>query len=150
MTRATRSVRLNREMREGTLPPTLIAKTYHPGNVTDVSRPLIRSLSYEFQCHQRKLRDCLSLYSLNNVITEPTRINEHSSTLIDPCLVSDACIVLDSGTMAVSDIISDHRATYVSIKIDLKLSSSYFREVWDYKHADYERLNDLNNAIGLL
>ena len=45
--------------------------------------------------------------------------------------------------MAVSDIISDHRATYVSIKIDLKLSSSYFREVWDYKHADYERLNDL-------
>ena len=54
MTRATRSVRLNREIREGTLPPTLIAKTYHPGNVTDVSRPLIRSLSYEFQCHQRK------------------------------------------------------------------------------------------------
>ena len=54
MTRATRSVRLNREMREGTLPPTLIAKTYHPGNVTDVSRPLIRSLSCEFQCHQRK------------------------------------------------------------------------------------------------
>ena len=90
-----------------------------------------------------QLRDCLSLYSLNNVITEPTRINEHSSTLIDPCLVSDACIVLDSGTMAVSDIISDHRVTYVSIKIDLKLSSSYFREVWDYKHADYERLNDL-------
>ena len=46
--------RLNREIREGTLPPTLIAKTYHPGNVTDVSSPLIRSLSYEFQCHQRK------------------------------------------------------------------------------------------------
>ena len=54
MTRATRSVRLNREMREGTLPTTLIAKTYHPGNVTDVSRPLIGSLSDEFQCHQRK------------------------------------------------------------------------------------------------
>ena len=48
VTRATQSVRLNREMREGTLPPTPIAKTYHPGNVADVSRPLIRSLSYEF------------------------------------------------------------------------------------------------------
>ena len=34
--------------REGTLPPTLIAKTYHPGNVANVCRPLIRSLSYEF------------------------------------------------------------------------------------------------------
>ena len=52
-------------------------------------------------------------------------------------LVSGACIVLDSGTMAVSDIISDHRATYASIKIDLKLISFHFREVWDYKHADY-------------
>ena len=90
-----------------------------------------------------QLRDCLSLYSLNNVITEPRRINEHSLTFIDPCLVSDACIVLISGTMAVSDMISDHRATKVSIEIDLKLPSSYFREVWDYKHADYERLNDL-------
>ena len=76
-----------------------------------------------------QLRDCLSLYSLNNVITEPTRINEHSPSLIDPCLVSNACIVLDSGTMAVSDIINGHKATYFSIKIDLKLSSSYFREV---------------------
>ena len=56
------SVRLNREMREWTLPPTLIAKTYHPGNVTDVSRPLIRSLSYEFQCHQRKTNTIFEAY----------------------------------------------------------------------------------------
>ena len=45
--------------------------------------------------------------------------------------------------MAVSHIISDHRATYLSIKIDVNISSSYFREVWNYKHADYDRLNNL-------
>ena len=45
--------------------------------------------------------------------------------------------------MAVSDIMSDHRATYHSIEIDVNISSSYFREVWNYKHADYDRLNNL-------
>ena len=35
------------------------------------------------------LRICLFLYRLNKiVITEPTRLNEYSSTLIGPCLVS--------------------------------------------------------------
>ena len=41
LTRATQSVRLNREVREGILPPTLLVKTCHPGNVTGVSCPLI-------------------------------------------------------------------------------------------------------------
>ena len=45
---STGPIRLNREMREATLPPTLIAKTDHPGSVADISRPLIRSLRYEF------------------------------------------------------------------------------------------------------
>ena len=71
MTRATQSVRLNREIREGTLPPTLIAKTYHPGNVTDVSRPLIRSLSYEFQCHQRKTNTSFMFHKIYFVWHRP-------------------------------------------------------------------------------
>ena len=63
-----------------------------------------------------QLRDCLSLFNLTNVIiNEPTRIAENSSTLIDPVLVSDACTVLDSGTLTIDNTISDHKATYVSI-----------------------------------
>ena len=90
-----------------------------------------------------QLRDCISLFNLRNVITEPTRVTANSSTLIDPVIVSDACIVLDSGTMDVDEFVSDHKATYISVQINTNLSTSYYREVWNYKNADFERLNNL-------
>ena len=93
-----------------------------------------------------QLRDCLSLFNLTNVINEPTRIAENSTTLIDPVLVSDACTVLDSGTLTIDNAISDHKATYVSIKIFVNTIRSYYREVWSYKKAGYNRLNNLIEA----
>ncbi|MEW8546228.1 MAG: endonuclease/exonuclease/phosphatase family protein, partial [Candidatus Thiodiazotropha sp.] len=89
-----------------------------------------------------QLQDCLSLFNLTNVITEPTRIVGQSSTLIDPILVTDACSVLDSGVIPVSEQISDHKATYVSLKIQVDLSNSYYRDIWNYKNADYDKLNN--------
>lgn len=65
--------------------------------------------------------------------------------LIDPILVSDACLVHDSGTIEVADTISDHKATHVSIKISVNLNTSYFREIWNYKNADYNELNSLTS-----
>ena len=64
-----------------------------------------------------ELRDCLNLFNLTDVINEPTRVVENSATLIDPVLVSDACIVLESGTIQVDTPISDHKATYVMSQI---------------------------------
>lgn len=77
------------------------------------------------------------------MINEPTRVSDTVSSLIDPVIVSDSCDVLDSGVLAVDNSISDHRATYLSLKIDLNLCNNYYREVWNYKHADYIRLNEL-------
>ena len=71
-----------------------------------------------------QLRDCISLFNLRNVITDPTRVTANSSTLIDPVIVSDACIVLDSGTMDVDEFVSDHKATYISVQINTNLSTS--------------------------
>lgn len=62
-----------------------------------------------------QLRDCISLFNLRNVITEPTRVTANSSTLIDPVIVSDACIVLYSVTMDVVEYVSDHKAAYISV-----------------------------------
>lgn len=90
-----------------------------------------------------QLADCLYLFSLRNVINEPTRVKDRVSSLIDPVIVSDSCDVLDSGVLAVDNLICDHRATYLSLKIDLNLCNNYYREVWKYKHADYIRLNKL-------
>ena len=90
-----------------------------------------------------QLRDCLALFNLTNVIDEPTRITDYSSSLIDPILVSDACSVLDSGVIPVENVISDHKATYVSIKAPVYIKTAYYREVWIYKNADYPTLNNL-------
>ena len=89
------------------------------------------------------MKDCLTIFSLRYVLNEPTRVTINSSTLIDPVIVSDACTVLDSGTMDVDEFISDHKATYIAIQISIKISTSYmyYREVWNYRNADTERLN---------
>ena len=71
-----------------------------------------------------------------------TRLTPNAATLIDSVLVSDSSIGLDSGTLNVDGIISDHKATYVSIRINVSLSTSYYREVWNYKNADYTTLNN--------
>ena len=83
------------------------------------------------------------MLNLTNVINEPTRIGPKSSRLIDPIIVSDSCGILDSGTITVENEISDHMATYVCLQIPIWLSQSYYREVWNYKNANYEHLNDL-------
>ena len=45
--------------------------------------------------------------------------------------------------MDVDEFVSDHKATYISVQININLSTSYYREVWNYKNADFERLNNL-------
>ena len=90
-----------------------------------------------------QLRDCLSLFNLTNVIKEPTRITPISSTLIDPIIVSYTCTILDSGTLTLDSEISDHKATYVCLQIPISLSQCYYRDVWNYKNANYNQLNDL-------
>lgn len=105
---------------------------------------LVGDINIDFLNMQNtQLRDCLSLFNLTNVIEEPTRVTENSSTLIDPIIVSDNCKVLDSGTMDVDEYVSDHKATYVSVEINMNLSKSYYREVWNYRNADVELLNNL-------
>ena len=60
--------------------------------------------------------------------------------MIDPVIVSDACT---------DEFISDHKAAYIAIQISIKMSPSYYREVWNYKNADTERLNQLMRTYDL-
>ena len=43
------------------------------------------------------LKDILAMNSMINLITLTTRITEHSSTLLDPIIVTDNLEILDSG-----------------------------------------------------
>ena len=91
---------------------------------------LTRDINIDFlNLTNSQMKDCLTIFSLRNVLNEPTRVTISSSTFIDAVIVSDACTVLDSGTMDVDEFISDHKATYIAIQISIKISTSYYREV---------------------
>ena len=59
-----------------------------------------------------KLNEIMTLYDLTNVINEPTRMG----ALLDPVIVSNIDIVVDSEVIGVDRSISDHNATMINIK----------------------------------
>lgn len=87
--------------------------------------------------------DILLTYNLSNVITEPTRVCETRSSLLDVILFSDSCICSESSVITIDRDVSDHHAILAHIEIPVKLSKSYTRAVWDYKHANFTQFNEL-------
>ena len=37
--------------------------------------------------------------------------------------------------------VSDHKATYISLIFDYNIKRAYKRKIWDYKNADFDKLN---------
>ncbi|XP_072023357.1 uncharacterized protein [Amphiura filiformis] len=64
-------------------------------------------------CYTNRLRNVETSYHLHQVITEPTRVTEKSSTLIDHIYVPDVNKVNDSGVIHTG--ISDHSLVFVNI-----------------------------------
>ena len=60
---------------------------------------------------------------------------------LDPILISNTNIHIDSQVIDINRDISDHNATLVNIKIPCFIKKSYMRKVWNYKNADYTNLN---------
>jgi hypothetical protein len=50
----------------------------------------------------------MNLFNLTNVIEKPTRVTEHSSTLLDPIIISDSVHYSFSDVLKVPSDISDH------------------------------------------
>jgi hypothetical protein len=59
----------------------------------------------------RNLCQLLSAYQLTQLIKSPTRITEHSSTLIDLAVVTDTEKIIESGVVQCS--ISDHSLIFL-------------------------------------
>ena len=89
------------------------------------------------------LRNVFFINNLENVITEPTRVTQHSSTLIDPILVSNDLHTYNAGCIHVDSSISDHRATFTYIKFEFFCHPCTTKEVWLYNKGDFNRLNEL-------
>lgn len=97
-------------------------------------------------CYTKRLNDIKTNYHLNQLITEPTRVTESTSTLIDHIYISDVNKVVESGVIHTG--ISDHSMVYVTIGNN-KVSKSGHKTKFtrNYKHLDaHDFTSDLNNV----
>ena len=78
------------------------------------------------------LRNVIVINNLENGITEPTRVTQHSSTLIDPILVSKDLHTYNAGCIHVDSNISDHRATFTYIKFEFFCQPRTTNKIWLY------------------
>ena len=76
-----------------------------------------------------------------------TRTNENhtfrANSHIDPILTSHDLTIAETGTLQTDARLSDHKATYISLKVDYDTRHAYKRKIWQYKDADTDKLNYL-------
>ncbi|XP_031330766.1 uncharacterized protein LOC116161527 [Photinus pyralis] len=132
---------------------------------------LLGDINVDFLTNNNSLKylnNILEIYNLHQIISDPTRITNTSSTLIDVICVNKTRKVLNSGTMDAENI-SDHRLVHCTIDLDVekptnrKLIMKDFRNFipeefeydaaricWNhvYNLSDIDtKLNFFNNAI---
>ncbi len=90
-----------------------------------------------------KFRNILLINNMKNVINEPTRLTDYSRTLLDPIAVTENLVVYDHGTIHTPSTVSDHYGTYVYVRCNLHLTTSFKRKVWNYKRGNFNLLNHL-------
>ncbi len=90
-----------------------------------------------------KLKDIMLTNALKNIIESPTRVTETTANLLDPVIVDIEQRILKCGVLDVPTYISDHKLTFVILPSMLISDVAYKRSVWNFKRADFLKLNDL-------
>ena len=83
------------------------------------------------------LQDLCDSVNLSQLIKEPTRVTETSSTLIDVIMTTSTDFVERSGV--VKTHISDHYLVYASLKLKIQKPPATFVEVRSYKNYNSQR-----------
>jgi hypothetical protein len=97
--------------------------------------------------NHNKLIDTMRLFSLKNVIEKPTRVTNHSKTLLDPIIVSDRINYVFADVFTLPDNISDHDASVVTIQCSKNISRSFKREMWQFQQINNEKFEEKLNEI---
>ena len=93
--------------------------------------------------NKNTLNGIFDIYGLDQLIQEPTRVTESSSSLIDLCLTNSLTTVVDSGVIHLS--ISDHSLIYVVRKAHYVQTDAKIIEARTMRNFNSENfLNDLN------
>jgi len=85
----------------------------------------------------------MMINNMSNVINDATKITHTTRTLLDPIAVTNQLNIYNAGVYNTPPYISDHFATYLYMNMDLQPSTSTKRRVWNYKRADFNKLNSL-------
>ena len=99
-----------------------------------------------FSSRNNKLIDTMNLFNLTNVIEKPTRITEHSSTLLDP-IISDYVHYSYSDVLKVPSDFSDDDASIICIECPNFQTRSFQREIWLYERTDHDNLSSKLDTI---
>ena len=83
----------------------------------------------------RVFRNLCSSLNLTQLITSPTRVTSHSSTLIDVIMTTNTALVAESGV--IENHISDHYLIFTVLKLKLPKPQPTFITVRSYKHYDW-------------
>ena len=93
----------------------------------------------------RKLQTLCSLYQLTQIINEPTRVTETTSSLIDVILTNTPENISTSGVLHIG--VSDHSLVYTIRKFKLSTFRPTVKEVRDFKHfSDSQFRSDLSQV----
>ena len=103
--------------------------------------------SHPFHHH---LLGFMSTLCLTQVVSEPTCLSSHSSTLIDLVLLSQPPILISCHTIPPLAN-SDHHGIHLKLKTRKQNSNIHAtrREVWRYTHADFPKANYLLDELDL-
>ena len=80
--------------------------------------------------------------SFTQVVKEPTRFANNSSSLIDHVYLTNPELLLSCFTTS-SLHFSDHNCLNISLKVSSHPVAFKRRDVWRYKHGDFEKANEL-------
>ena len=82
------------------------------------------------------------LFNLVNIISKPTRITDHSNTLLDPIIISDIMNYIYSDVLKIPSEIktSDHDASVAFLRCPKSVAGSFKREVWLYDKVDGQNI----------
>ena len=87
------------------------------------------------------LSQCFSAYGFSQIINEPTRITNHSQTLIDPIFVNNGDIINNSGTIN-ADTLTDHRLVFCEINIKISKPMQKVHIYREFKSLNIDLFSD--------
>ena len=97
----------------------------------------------ENDINSQNLIDITTQHGFLQIISRPTRITDHSATLIDHIYTNKINNVISSNVLTLD--LSDHLATFATISLDKEFDSRHRREHKRGEHFEYRMFNEANN-----